>query len=911
MRLFLTFVISLVFTSLAFATHNRAGEIIVEMIPDENGNCGLRVRATIITYTKTSAFNADRDSLELMWGDGSSEFVHRTNGPGLQGEPLENDIKYNTYVATHTYGGIGHYTIGFIDPNRNAGVLNVNFPLSVNIPFYIENSFTLTNAAFAGCNNSPVLSVPPIDVACLGEVFTHNPGAFDPDGDHLEYILATPQQGPHDPVPNFLHPAGMTIDQLTGDLVWPSPNEAGEYNIAIHIISFRNGNPIDTMIRDMQIIVEDCENNPPEIVTVDEICVIAGETINFDVIASAPIEDTDEQVRLIGYGTPFTITDPATLTPPSTDYFDDPLVKTFNWQTNCEHISNEPYNVVFRAVDNFFGDTLGLAFLKTVRIKVVGPPPEDVQAEATGEEVRIDWKLPYTCEDVERVHFRGFSVWKRLNSDQTPFDPCVTGLEGRGYTKLTSTPIQEQEDGRYFYVDNDVEKGRTYCYRVLAEYAHPTAAPNIFFNPFESLPSEEVCVQLARDVPLLIKVDVDNTDSSNGVIDVCWSKPIGTDLDTILNAPPYTYELLRANGHNEDPSQFSIIHTATANSFATANDTCFTDTGLNTVDLPYTYWVKFYVNGGELLENNIKAGSIYLNAMPTDRTNVLSWDEFVPWENYEYTIFRENDLGVLDSIASTTDPVYRDEGLVNGQEYCYVVRASGTYNIDGVVSPLVNRSQRLCSTPIDNVPPCPPILMVSNLCDQGLDCEDLSELENTLEWEMPGGDCALFEDVDAYRIYYTPQAGQAFSAIGTIDDPDILSYIHRPELGLAGCYAITAIDTVGNESALSDTICVDNCPFYELPNAFTPNSDNQNDLFRPTRSCFIASVEFKVFNRWGGLVFETTDAELNWNGEDMNNKELGGGTYYYTCKVFENRVDGITTSAEVLSGYIELIRDAN
>ncbi len=914
-RLFCTLSMIIVFGTVAKATHNRAGEIIVEMVPDEEGNCGLTVKITIVTYTKTSSVDADRDSLDICYGDGVCETIARSNGVGNppQGIPLENDVKYNTYITTHSYGGIGHYIIGYEDPNRNAGVININGGNSVSIPIYVQNAFTLTNPVFSGCNNSPVLAVPPIDYACMGEVFTHNPGANDIDGDSLVYELSPPLQGPNEAVPNYMQPAGMTINRLNGDLVWDSPNQEGEYNIAIHIISFRNGSPIDTMIRDMQIIVENCENAPPVIMTaVDEICVIAGEIIEFPVTAGAPITDIDQMVRLLAYGSPLDLeNNPATFTPPSEDYFDDPLTKVFRWETNCEHISNQPYNIVFRAVDDFVfpsGAPSGLAFLKTIRITVMAPPPEDVQAEAVDETIAVNWKLPYLCEDATTVKFRGFTVWRRLNSDQTPIDECIAGLEGRGYTKLTLESILDQENGRYVYIDNDVEKGRTYCYRILAEFAHPTLEPNIFFNAFESLASDEVCVQLGRDVPLLVKVDVSNTGITDGTIEVCWSRPNPTDLDTILNAAPYTYELIRAEGHSEDPSGFVVIHSTTSNSFAAASDTCFTDTGLNTVGGPFSYQVNFYVNNGELLGSSTIGGSIFLNASPTDRANVLTWDELVPWENYAYSIFRENTIGGLDSLTTVFDPIYRDEGLINGQEYCYVLRAEGTYNIDGIASPLLNRSQRICSTPVDNVPPCPPELTVSNLCDQGLDCERVAELENMLDWIMPVGDCEIFEDVDGYKLYYAAQVGGDLSLFATIDNPDILSFIHQPGDGLAGCYAVTAIDTVGNESAFSDVICVDNCPFYELPNAFTPNGDGQNDQFIPTRSCFIASVNFQVFNRWGGLVFESKDPALNWDGTNLKGEALAAGTYYYKCEVFESRVDGIILADEVLSGYIELIK---
>lgn len=908
----------------AWATHNRAGEIQVEMVADENGDCSqsLTVMVTIITYTRTSSDQADRDTLNLDMGDGNVLAVARSNGPGNppQGEPQENDIKFNFYITTYTYDGPGQYVISFFDMNRNAGIRNVNFPNSVSVPFYTQTSFALVNPSFTGCNSSPILQVPPIDFACIGEIYTHNPGAFDADGDSLVYELTVPRQDRDDPVPLYRFPNNLEIDRFTGDVTWDVPNEMGEFNIAINIISFRQGQPLDTVVRDMQIIVrDDCENDPPELdIEFEELCVIAGEIIEFDVTATAPLTDLSQQVQLVAYGAPLTLesdNSPATFLPDNTQYQDDPLTKRFRWETTCNHISNQPYNVVFRAVDDFFGDTTGLATLKTVRIKVIGPPPEDVQTEAVDTDIEVSWELPYTCELTDDDYFRGFSVWRRINSDQMPFDTCSPGLDGRGYTLLNpNNPVLDMRNGRYFYLDENLTRGRTYCYRILAVFARRTANGLFFFNSIESLPSNEACEQLGRAVPLLTKVDVTVTDGNNGAIDICWTKPDPEDLDTILNSGPYTYELLRAPGHTENPTNFTSIYTTTAPTFASANDTCYTDINLNTVGEPYTYFLNFYVRGeSESLGESTVGGSVYLNATPTDRVNILSWDELVPWENFEYEVFRENDMGALESIATVNDPIYRDEGLENGVEYCYVIRAVGSYNIEGLPEPLLNRSQRLCSIPVDNVPPCPPELTVTNLCDQGGNCDDIAILENTLNWVSPQDICPEFEDVAGYRIYYAPTTDAEFSLIATIDDPNVTDFIHRPDLGIAGCYAITAIDTVmvANESEFSNTVCVDNCPFYELPNAFTPNADSQNDIFIPLRSCFIASVEFKVFNRWGGLVYETSDPALNWNGTNLNGDALAEGTYFYRCEVFENRVEGVLPAPELLSGYIELLRGDN
>jgi gliding motility-associated-like protein len=103
---------------------------------------------------------------------------------------------------------------------------------------------------------------------------------------------------------------------------------------------------------------------------------------------------------------------------------------------------------------------------------------------------------------------------------------------------------------------------------------------------------------------------------------------------------------------------------------------------------------------------------------------------------------------------------------------------------------------------------------------------------------------------------------------------------------------------------------MDNCPYYKLPNTFTPNGDGQNDVFKPVKNAFrfVEKVDFQVFNRWGQQVFQTTDPHLGWNGKNANGDDLASGTYFYTCIVYEQRLQGVVQSQEVLKGFIELIR---
>lgn len=912
---FLTLLFVFVFTENGLATHNRAGEITYEVIAP------LTIRCTITTYTKASSTAADRDTLDINWGDGNIERIGRVNGNGTL---LPNDTKMNLYVKVHSYPGQTTYTISMTDPNRNAGILNI--PNSINIPFHIQTTITFFDVNFTGPNSSPILTFPPIDIACVGQPFLHNPGAYDPDGDSLAYRLVVPMEGINAPVPGYVlpdqinppNPTGpneIFFDEATGDFYWETPQVAGEYNIAMIIISFRNGNPIDTLMRDMQILVHQCDNIPPEIETIDQICVIAGEVIEFDVVATAPLSESTQKVSLAAFGAPFGLDIvPATFSV-APGFQDQPLTGVFRWDTQCEHIADQFYTVVFRAEDNFLiNDTLYLSTIKVVRIKIVGPPPEDLHAEPVNEQVELSWESPYICEDAAMNYFRGFTVWRKEDSNFV-LDTCDPGLTGKGFRKMTPQPIKNLAGGRYFFVDTDVQRGRTYCYRVQAEFAR-TSPAGFPFNKVEGLASDEVCVQLRRDIPLITNVSIEETDVANGEIYIRWTKPLEEDLDTLQNPGPYTYELLKAPGITENLADFQPVPGAsfTSQFFAHANDTMFYDSGFDTWSRPYSYIIAFYINSDELLGHSAAASSVFLSIASTDETNNLSWDYLVPWDNSEYTVYRRNTMGNWDSIATVTEPFYSDQqGLVNGIEYCYYVTSIGSYNIVRVVSPLFNDSQEACGTPLDTIPPCPPTLQATNICNQVnnptiLICESEDNLRNTLVWKNPMELCVETDDVVTYNIYFASVEGGEFELIETITNSGITTYEHKPDVGIAGCYAVTAVDTFLNESAFSNIVCLDNCPIYNLPNAFTPNGDGANDLFIPYPYCFVDHIEITIYNRWGEKVFETTDPDINWNGQNLRGEDLAEGVYHYTCTVFEQRVSGIVPSQELLTGFIHLVR---
>lgn len=96
----------------------------------------------------------------------------------------------------------------------------------------------------------------------------------------------------------------------------------------------------------------------------------------------------------------------------------------------------------------------------------------------------------------------------------------------------------------------------------------------------------------------------------------------------------------------------------------------------------------------------------------------------------------------------------------------------------------------------------------------------------------------------------------------------------------AGNYWLLATDNIGCESRDSININSTNS-FVFFPNAFSPNADRDNDIFRPVSSN-VTRFHMAVFNQWGQLLFETNDVKNGWEGS-INGKDCAAGLYVYVA----------------------------
>lgn len=846
-KLLLVILLAFAFAFPAMATHQRAAEITYKWI----GGNAYEFTLTCYTYTPSQA-GVQRDSLYVSYGDGSGAYI-----PRVVYQLLGDNYTLNVYKAQHDYSSAGTYKISMEDANRNYGVVNV--PNSVMVPMYIETELVIN--PFLGFNNSVQLLNAPVDKGCVGKLYLHNPSAYDPDGDSLSYSLV-PCRGMYgEVILGYDYPQASNafeIDPITGELRWENPVLQGEYNVAFMVEEWRNGVKIGSVVRDMQILISACDNDLPQIHCDDLYCVEGGQQLIFSVSASDPDGDN---VILTASGAPFEMpSSPAYMNPESPIGYNPSF--DFIWNTDCAHVRRNPYQVVVHAKD--YGSPVSLTNVKTINVSVVGPKVQQLMATPRGNTVTLEWAA-YDCPNAA-----AFRVYRKSPCDEYEPEPCETGIRS-GYQLIAE--INDVSTTSFVDDNNGVglTQGVDYGYRIVA----------VFHDGAESVVSDEACVMLKNDLPLMTHVSNESTDLESGHVFVDWAKPIDIDDQFI---PPFSYCLTR-------------YLDGTTSQVYQGVDTLYHDAAVDLLTAASIYYkVQMFDSRQMLVGESSPAYAIALRGSSGNNRVDLSWDEFVDWTIDSTQVFRKTENHFV-KIASTASMSFSDLNVVNDEEYLYYICTFGHYGVDGIVRPLINYSAIIAVTPGDDEAPAAPILELETNCE---------EVSNLLKWH---GNTE--SDLAGFRVYYEGPSQTEYTQVSIIHNPGVDSYLHEGLESVMGCYYVRAFDEKGNLSQPSDTICVDKeeCPIYELPNVFTPNGDGYNDSFEPKHVQLSIIEQFKmvVFNRWGNVVFETSDPLLYWDGKDrLSHLDCSQGTYFYICDFSYQGVTGIENMR--LQGSITIVR---
>jgi gliding motility-associated-like protein len=864
--------------------------------------------------------------------------IPRSNGPTTLGAPFSacpgspggellrfypgGCIKKNVYKAIVTLRGGGEFEFRYSDFARVNGV--VNMANSGDVSWFC--STRLVNNPFIGGDNSPILLNDPVDQACVGKIWSYNPAGFDPDGDSLSFSLLCSQNydgvriripicGPGYVFPDQILPGpnnNFTVNQRTGVVTWNAPQLAGIYNFALVVESYRGSGRVSRVVRDIAIQVNACTNNPPILSVAPDQCVPAGQNVTFAVRA----RDPDAGDSLYFYNTngtdgpsaPFSTTffplaaDRATLIPPSninlrpqltalqpsspnpTDPNFWPISTVFSWTPKCNALSATPWRVDFYVHDNLNRSVPSpsivngppLAANATVNITVAAPGLSNVTTQlAPNRSIRLRWTTAGVCPGII-----GFEIYRSIDSlNQAPNTCCTDDPTLGGYVRIATV-----RDTARNYTDGPSLPFRgKYCYRIVAVYQPRGIGSNLV----RSCASVQSCITLNRDTPVILNADVTQTDAAAGAIFVRWRQPNFASFNPVFFPPPYRYRLEIASGVGG--TAFTQVAGATA-----LTDSFFTVNSLNTVVRGYAFRVSVIDNNGQVAATSDPVSSIFLQATPQNRAIQVRWSTQAGFINDSYTLFRAPAIGgpftqlAVINVTNINQQSFTfiDGGRPRGVQFCYFVRASGSYRNPQInTAPLINNSNRSCTAATDTIPPCLP---PDNAFRSTVNCSDFSV---TFTWNAPpdscGGGIAFY---NVYRKRYPNDPPVRIAQVPRNSPVVTFRYVDAQTLSPVGCYSFEAVDTVGNVSRRSGDFCVgDDCPQFQLPNVFTPNGDGANDNFTPiTRDPFsvrgVRSVDTHIYDRTGRLVATSRDKEILWNG-NIGGQPAPAGTYFYNIEI--------------------------
>jgi gliding motility-associated-like protein len=252
------------------------------------------------------------------------------------------------------------------------------------------------------------------------------------------------------------------------------------------------------------------------------------------------------------------------------------------------------------------------------------------------------------------------------------------------------------------------------------------------------------------------------------------------------------------------------------------------------------------------------------------------------------------------------------EASINDPTFTYTWQqsndATGWTNIPGATAPTYTASQpgyyryvaqSLCFTvaspPIRLVVPSEPSVVVLDAAGQAVTAPIELFLGNTvnLQLQIRGGN-------GLEQIVWEPSEG--------IDNPTGKNVVLTAVRPGSTTYIVTV--RYGEGCAVSTTFKVVAIEDYFLPNAFSPNGDGVNDTFK-FFGFGVSTLNFRVFNRFGQLVYETNRVEdlmsTGWDGKSLDGQELPGGIYIWELNAKKINGDPITLNGKT-TGTLMILR---
>ncbi len=296
---------------------------------------------------------------------------------------------------------------------------------------------------------------------------------------------------------------------------------------------------------------------------------------------------------------------------------------------------------------------------------------------------------------------------------------------------------------------------------------------------------------------------------------------------------------------------------------------------------PYIYtWNSTPVQNSNIL-SQVQAGQFILSV--TDSYGCMVLDTVIIQDTFPFppiSLNIQNDTcnrGVGAAFANNTSSIQLDYLWSNSSGNSFINSLfAGSYSLT-VSNPMCNKVYNFNIIndyeAYADFTPSPPVMFTDNPL-----CEFFDNSVNPISWQWNFGD-GSFD--------FTQHPLHVFNATGT--------------------YLVTLLieDNRSCYDTISKTVIVKENTILYIPNAFTPNDDTKNEVFK-VYGLNIYDFELRIFSRWGEQIFFSYDPEKGWDGKFMG-KDCPEGVYVWQLKYTKDK-EKSGAKKEFLTGSVTLFR---
>ncbi len=854
-----------------------------------------------------------------------------TSNPCLS-PPSNVCVEEASYVFDYVLGPqSGGYDIVYMRCCRNATIGNIISPGTVGAAYTVH-----IDPQGTPCNNSPEFNDFPPIVICAGEPLIFDHAATDPDGDVIVYELCTPFTGgdQNDPQPfptappfgtvswrspynlNSLlgGPAPLTINSSTG-LLTGTPQLQGQYVVGICANEYRNGVLIGTVRRDFQFNVVSCIVDVEAIIPVIDTGGVGpgvgGVYLNRCLDLQVPFANNSRggSSYFWDFGVPGLTNDTSDLFTPTYTYADTGeyvVTLVVNPRTFC----SDTFRVLVRLYPQFFSEYDFVSVCQNTPLSFT-----DQSFSLYGVINQWNWQFgDNTTSNIQnpvKTYTQDGIYTVMLISNDT--NECIDTttkqviVYSRPDVAFDITPACQNAD--IVFTDNTVINFGNFDNRQWIQNGTGVGSSNPYSYQEPSLgprtmklivTSDEGCIDsltktytvfapptvtVTNDTALCINDTIQL--NATGGVGYVWSPTNGLSPSTVASpfASPaqtttYTVNVTDTNGCKNTGSVNVTVHPLPETNAGRDTFICVGDS----YQLQGQNGVSFSWQPDSLVSNPNIANP---NTSPdSSKTFVLTTINQFGCDNSD-TMFLEVQHPINAFLADPPDVCIFDTiqlAVQDGKYYQWIPAAglSSDTIFNPTAAPLVTTNYTV---------------IVTNDCPQFADTLDIEIVVRPLPEVDAGIDTTVYRDESTMLVGNSNGLSFLWEPPDYLDDSTILNPISFPFNSVT--YILNAISDYGCKNSDTVRVNVEVKTLILVPNAFTPNQDGLNDVFRIIKTLNIERVyDVFVFNRWGNKVFEGHNSSVFWDGTvDGDLADLG--VYVYIIRAVTRDGDEITETGNV------------